>query len=121
MNDKYNLVCIILWDFCTNVDIIIQLLLYFGNHSLLDTNMNALCQDCGKHMPSYVKFCYDCGHKVTSRGYVDQYTDSAQKTTLGKFVDYLSITLMAGFGGILFLTVGFVMLYYTLFYLNLFT
>lgn len=105
----------------TIVSIIKPPLLYFGNDSLLDTNMNALCQDCGKHMPSYVKYCYDCGHKVTSRGYVDQYTDSTQKTIIGKFVDYLSITLMAVFGGVLFLTVGFVMLYYTLFYLDLFT
>ena len=107
-------------NFCTIVDHIIQPLLYFEDHISYDTKMNALCQDCGKHMPSYVKFCYDCGQKVSSKSYAMEYTAGAQKTTMGKVIDYLSITLMTGFGVILFLTVGFVMLYYTLFYLNYF-
>ncbi|MHA2097867.1 MAG: hypothetical protein ACW99A_04200 [Candidatus Kariarchaeaceae archaeon] len=72
-------------------------------------------------MPSYVKYCYECGNKTSSQSYVYQYTDGVEKTKVGKVIDYMSITLMTGFGVILFLTVGFVMLYYTLFYLSYLT
>lgn len=80
--------------------------------------MNAFCQDCGKHMPSYVVFCYTCGKKATSQNFVYKYTDGATKTFSGRIIDRLSMVFMAAFGGILFLTFGFVMIYYILFYAN---
>ena len=77
--------------------------------------MNAFCQDCGKHMPSYVVFCYTCGKKAASQNFVYKYTDGATKTVSGKIVDRLSMIFMATCGGVLLRTFGFVMVYYILF------
>lgn len=83
----------------------------------LDTN--SMCNKCGKLMPSYAKFCYECGLQVTSKSFGFENMDiTAPKSTVGKLFDFISIAAMATFGVILAATVGFILLYYTLFYLD---
>ena len=70
-------------------------------------------------MPSYVKFCYECGLKVDTKSFGFENADiTSPKTRIGKIFDFISIAAMATFGVILAATVGFVLLYYTLFYLD---
>jgi prolipoprotein diacylglyceryltransferase len=86
----------------------------------LKTNQkSAMCENCGKSMPSYAKFCYECGIKVVTKTFGFENTEiTGKKDKPAKFLDFVSIILMATFGAILGATVGFVLLYYSLFYLN---